>query len=493
MLPGRNALQPQRPAAPSAPPRPRPHRRRRSWASAHVAEHLASPAEVEAAGAPPQGVQGLDSTAVGLEGIQAQTVAPAPSPPLPTSPRDTGGAGGAGSGAPGSGGGPGPSLASLADAARVSAARLRRQLEPPPPGFPPGAPRPAGAARRGMPRAGRATTQHRARLAAAVGTACGLATCTHHPHHPRQPPPPPHRVQAPLATWRCSCCETRCPAWSGCGSGTAPWRACCWAGSARCWCRGRPLPPPCWWRGATSLSRPAPPSSRGPAWPATACWSGGGGGRAGLGWLPPPLLCWAGGRGLPHIAPHHTPALCPRPARSDGEVWRRQRRLANPAFRRAAVERYAEVRTACQAASGSPAPPVPCPLPGPWAGTWQLARHCSSGRVGRLVGPARLPVAHLPAAPPHPTRRPPPLGRAAQAMLASTTRMLRASWRDGFCRDLYADFNSLTLAITLEALFGARMAAGEDAAGRGITGGRGGVCRAGCLLGLAPRWRWCGA
>ncbi|EFN57207.1 hypothetical protein CHLNCDRAFT_51282 [Chlorella variabilis] len=58
---------------------------------------------------------------------------------------------------------------------------------------------------------------------------------------------------------------------------------------------------------------------------------------------------------------------------------------------------------------------------------------------------------------------------AAQAMLASTTRMLRASWRDGFCRDLYADFNSLTLAITLEALFGARMAAGEDAAGRGIT------------------------
>lgn len=28
---------------------------------------------------------------------------------------------------------------------------------------------------------------------------------------------------------------------------------------------------------------------------------------------------------------------------SDGEVWRRQRQLANPAFRKAAVERYAQV------------------------------------------------------------------------------------------------------------------------------------------------------
>ena len=29
---------------------------------------------------------------------------------------------------------------------------------------------------------------------------------------------------------------------------------------------------------------------------------------------------------------------------ADGAVWRRQRQLANPAFRRAAIERYAEVR-----------------------------------------------------------------------------------------------------------------------------------------------------
>jgi hypothetical protein len=56
-------------------------------------------------------------------------------------------------------------------------------------------------------------------------------------------------------------------------------------------------------------------------------------------------------------------------------------------------------------------------------------------------------------------------------MLASTSRMLRASWRSGAVRDVYPDFNRLTLRITLEALFGAQLAG--EAAGRDITGAAG--------------------
>ncbi|KAJ9518522.1 hypothetical protein QJQ45_018571 [Haematococcus lacustris] len=67
---------------------------------------------------------------------------------------------------------------------------------------------------------------------------------------------------------------------------------------------------------------------------------------------------------------------------SDGEVWRRQRRLANPAFRRSAVEAY------------------------------------------------------------------------AAAMQGATAAMLRDQWAQGGVRDVYLDFNQLTLCITLEALFG---------------------------------------
>ncbi|KAL6746717.1 cytochrome P450 [Haematococcus lacustris] len=67
---------------------------------------------------------------------------------------------------------------------------------------------------------------------------------------------------------------------------------------------------------------------------------------------------------------------------SDGEVWRRQRRLANPAFRRSAVEAY------------------------------------------------------------------------AAAMQGATAAMLRNQWAEGGVRDVYLDFNQLTLCITLEALFG---------------------------------------
>ncbi|PRW32625.1 cytochrome p450 isoform A [Chlorella sorokiniana] len=82
---------------------------------------------------------------------------------------------------------------------------------------------------------------------------------------------------------------------------------------------------------------------------------------------------------------------------SDGEVWKRQRRLANPAFRRAAIDKY------------------------------------------------------------------------GQAMLRCADDMALRRWRDGTVRDVYAEFNRLTLRVTLEALFGARLAAGDESAGREIT------------------------
>lgn len=61
-------------------------------------------------------------------------------------------------------------------------------------------------------------------------------------------------------------------------------------------------------------------------------------------------------RPLRHLPPSDLPT-CPAPPRclcSDGEVWRRQRRLSNPAFRRAAVEQYAEVRGCCTGVLVSP-------------------------------------------------------------------------------------------------------------------------------------------
>eukprot|EP00198_Chlamydomonas_reinhardtii_P000787 XP_001690122.1 cytochrome P450 [Chlamydomonas reinhardtii] len=77
---------------------------------------------------------------------------------------------------------------------------------------------------------------------------------------------------------------------------------------------------------------------------------------------------------------------------SDGPVWQRQRRLSNPAFRRAAVEAY------------------------------------------------------------------------GGAMVAATEDMMRRVWGPaGGTRDVYADFNELTLQVTLEALFGFG-SADEDAA-----------------------------
>jgi len=83
---------------------------------------------------------------------------------------------------------------------------------------------------------------------------------------------------------------------------------------------------------------------------------------------------------------------------SDGEIWRRQRQLATPAFRRAAVESY------------------------------------------------------------------------STSMVDGITTMLRSKrWRDGTVRDVYADFNELTLRITLTALFGADI---DSASAKEVTGKR---------------------
>jgi cytochrome P450 len=90
---------------------------------------------------------------------------------------------------------------------------------------------------------------------------------------------------------------------------------------------------------------------------------------------------------------------------SDGEVWRRQRRLSNPAFRRAAVEGYGA-----------------CMVRG--------AERLFGGQGGA-------------AAPP----RSPSLWERAAAASDNGDE-------SGSVRDVYADFNTLTLEVALEALFG---------------------------------------
>ena len=77
-------------------------------------------------------------------------------------------------------------------------------------------------------------------------------------------------------------------------------------------------------------------------------------------------------------------------------------------------------------------------------------------------------------------------------MLDCAGDMVLRRWRDGTVRDVYSEFNRLTLRVTLEALFGARLAAGDESAGREITGG---CCSARIALVacwkpcLAPGWR----
>ncbi|KAK9903986.1 hypothetical protein WJX75_001915 [Coccomyxa subellipsoidea] len=83
---------------------------------------------------------------------------------------------------------------------------------------------------------------------------------------------------------------------------------------------------------------------------------------------------------------------------SDGPVWRRQRQLSNPAFRRSAIDSY------------------------------------------------------------------------AQAMGSATRQMLATGWSGSGRRDVYSDFNALTLQITTEALFGKNLTADQGAKVTGAIG-----------------------
>lgn len=132
---------------------------------------------------------------------------------------------------------------------------------------------------------------------------------------------------------------------------------------------------------------------------------------------------------------------------SDGETWKRQRRLANPAFRRTAVERYAEEMTAA---------------------AQQL--------VGVTWGPAGMPggthvggSADVAASTPVSTATGPPQARASSRPLI---------------RDVYEDFNALTLRVTMAALFG--VDSGSSAAGGG-GGGSGVEVDAGAIVACVQR------
>lgn len=54
-----------------------------------------------------------------------------------------------------------------------------------------------------------------------------------------------------------------------------------------------------------------------------------------------------------------------------------------------------------------------------------------------------------------------------QAMTSATQHMLSRVWSKGGVRDVYADFNELTLDITTKALFGVNMSSSQAA---GISG-----------------------
>ena len=110
---------------------------------------------------------------------------------------------------------------------------------------------------------------------------------------------------------------------------------------------------------------------------------------------------------------------------SDGEVWKRQRRLSNPAFRKAAVDAYAEQMVLCtqQLLNGSFA---------------TAAAGAGGGGGGGGVG-------------------------AGAKMQGSQA---------GGVRDVYVDYNELTLNITLAALFGISTAGqGDESAASMATAG----------------------
>eukprot|EP00898_Chlorokybus_atmophyticus_P007097 jgi/Chlat1/7389/Chrsp6S07422 len=92
---------------------------------------------------------------------------------------------------------------------------------------------------------------------------------------------------------------------------------------------------------------------------------------------------------------------------SDGELWRRQRRLSNPAFRQAAVDSYAQLQSdVC------------------------LCSHCKTG--AELISSVA----------------------SFQAIVGATEAMLRTKWGNGTVRDVYSDFNELTMSAVAAALFG---------------------------------------
>lgn len=103
---------------------------------------------------------------------------------------------------------------------------------------------------------------------------------------------------------------------------------------------------------------------------------------------------------------------------SDGDVWKRQRRLSNPAFRKAAVDKYAQEMVAATQRM----------LTGSWAAT------------------ARTDTAVAKAATNHTVRN--------DNYGSVRGGLSRQQSMAGGVRDVYADFNELTLNITLAALFG---------------------------------------
>ncbi len=145
---------------------------------------------------------------------------------------------------------------------------------------------------------------------------------------------------------------------------------------------------------------------------------------------------------------------------SDGDVWRRQRRLSNPSFRRAAVEAYADAMVAAtqrlldtqwQPAVGQSV-------------LWACERVWGRGVLS--------------------TRR-----QCARSMRLSTAHAPIA----GQTRDVYVDFNQLTLQVTLDALFGCSLGGADSAvaaAEAGADGGGGTALQAADAQGSAADDAW---
>lgn len=162
---------------------------------------------------------------------------------------------------------------------------------------------------------------------------------------------------------------------------------------------------------------------------------------------------------------------------SDGDSWKRQRALATPAFRKAAVEAYgaAMAREAEETAGRD------------WkrasetsTSTSTLSTSTSPSSSSTSTSSSSTSASTSPSAPPSPPSPP-----------SSSTSQIR---------DLYSDFNSLTLRVVTAALFGSRLDEGEgrrvaravDAAfarfaAAGVLGGSG-SSGSQLLLELLPEW-----